>query len=318
MSNGLDSSFQKVITGSIAVLNDTVDLLSPNSATTIIQILGTWSGTLVIEGSNDGSNYVTLQIFNENSRTLATSITANGSYISSTNGYQFYRIRASAWTSGTASIYGYGSDSVSNINSQSILRDSLGNLIGSSNSVLGTTDYGLIVRNIPKVRQTYSATAFNILPAANATDVFTITGSNTRTIYVHSVKVTGTRTSHQHNTIVLLKRSTANTGGTSTTRTAVPYDSTNGAATAVVLAYTANPTLGTLIGEIYSATVSLPAQSPNNAQNNGSGVVPWSWSFSAIGQPITLRGNSQVLAVNLNGVTVAGGSLQYIVEWSEE
>lgn len=192
------------------------------------------------------------------------------------------------------------------------------NYIESGNSSPSLTAQGLVVRNIPKTRATYGATAINITPATTATDIFTITGSASKTIYIHKITVTGNRTAHAQDLVVLLKRSTANAGGTSTTRTAVPYDSANAAATATVRAYTANPTLGTLVGAIQANRVSFPVQTPTNAQGNGGAAVPWIWEYTKDAQPITLRGTSEVLAINLNGVTIAGGSLQFNIEWSEE
>lgn len=192
------------------------------------------------------------------------------------------------------------------------------NYIESGNSSPSLTAQGLVVRNIPKTRATYGATSIDITPATTATDVFTITGSASKTVYIHKITVTGNRTAHAHDLLVLLKRSTANTGGTFTTRTAVPYDSDNDAATATVRAYTANPTLGTLVGEIQARRVSFPVQTPTNAQGNGGSVNPWVWEYTKDAQPITLRGTSEVLAINLNGITIAGRSLQFSIEWSEE
>lgn len=180
------------------------------------------------------------------------------------------------------------------------------------------TASGLVVRNIPKIRETYGAASGNISVGTTATDVFTITGSASKTVYVHKITVTGNRTAHAHDLVQLIKRSTANTGGTSVTRTAVPYDSNNAAATATIRSYTANPTIGTEVGVIYSRRVSFPVQTPSNAQGNGGSVNPWVWEYSDIGQPITLRGTSEVLAINLNGITITGGILQFSIEWSEE
>jgi hypothetical protein len=180
------------------------------------------------------------------------------------------------------------------------------------------TDYGLVVRNIPRERLTYAAATPSVVPAASATDIFTITGSGTKTVYIHKITVTGTRTAHAHDLVQLIKRSTANSGGTSATLTNVPYDSTNAAATAVVRSYTANPTLGTAVGTVYARRQSFPVQTPANAQGNGGSVVPWEWTFVANAQPIILRGTNQVLAVNLNAITITGGILQFSIEWSEE
>lgn len=178
--------------------------------------------------------------------------------------------------------------------------------------------FGLVVRPLPYARQTYSATVEGLVPATLATDVFTIIGSATKTVYVHKITVNGTRTAHAHDLVILNKRSTANTGGTSTVRTIVPHDSSNEAATAVVRSYTANPTVGTLVGNIFSSRVSFPVQTPSNAQGNGGSVRPWVWDSGHDGQPIILRGVAQQLAVNLNGVTITGGLLNISIEWSEE
>jgi hypothetical protein len=180
------------------------------------------------------------------------------------------------------------------------------------------TAQGLVVRNIPKVRETYSACVENLVVAASATDIFTITGSETKTVYIHKITISGTRTAHNHDVVILNKRSSLNTGGTSTVRTAVPYDSANAAATATVRSYTANPTLGTLVGNIKSTNVSFPVKQPSNAQGNGGANVPWVWEYSDIGQPLILRDNAQQIGINLNGVTVAGSNINITVEWSEE
>lgn len=179
-------------------------------------------------------------------------------------------------------------------------------------------DFGLITRPLPYARATYSATVENLVPVATAQDIFTIIGSATKTVYVHKVAVSGTRTAHAHDIVILNKRSTANTGGTSTTRTAVPHDSLNAAATAVVRAFTANPTLGTLIGNIKTARVSFPVQTPSNAQGNGGPHVVWEWQAGQDGQPLVLRGVAQQVALNLNGVSIAGGLINISIEWSEE
>lgn len=180
------------------------------------------------------------------------------------------------------------------------------------------TANGLVVRNIPKVRETYSACVVNLVVAGSATDIFTIQGSNTKNIYIHKITVSGTRNVHNHNVVILNKRSSINTGGTSTVITAVPHDSNNAPATATVRSYTANPTLGTLVGNLKSTTVSFPVRQPSNAQGNGGGVNPWIWEYSDIGQPITIRGNTQQVGINLNGTSIPGSNINISIEWSEE
>lgn len=136
------SSFQKPIITNITAAAQVLDITSPNQATEIIQAQGTWTGTLVVEGSNDGSNYYILEVRNENTKVLSTSITSNGVYSCNTNGYQYLRARSSAWTSGTANITVYGSDAASLINSNSILRNTSGTEIGTAASPIRTDPTG--------------------------------------------------------------------------------------------------------------------------------------------------------------------------------
>ena len=131
MSND-SSSFQKPITANITAAAQTLDITSPNQATEIIQAQGTWAGTLVAEGSNDGTNFYILNVLNANSDATGASITANGVYACNTNGFQFVRLRSSAWTSGTANITVYGSDSASLLNTNSVLRNTSGTEVGTA------------------------------------------------------------------------------------------------------------------------------------------------------------------------------------------
>jgi len=97
---------------------------------------------------------------------------------------------------------------------------------------------------------TYSAAIGALVTAGAATDIFTITGSATKTIRITRIRIGGNSTTATWHIFLGIKRSTANTGGTSTVLTRVPHDSLNAAATATIRAYTANPTLGTTVGTL--------------------------------------------------------------------
>jgi hypothetical protein len=181
-----------------------------------------------------------------------------------------------------------------------------------STGVIGLSDTGIAVRPIPFEPLSYSATGSAFVPAATATDIYLISGSNTKTIRIHKVSVSGTTTSGSaiKCTIKLIKRSTANTGGTSVTSTIVSHDSNNATATAVAKHYTANPTVGTDAGTIRSITNSFQS----------SGITKGSIDFDFVndgGQPVILRGTGQNLAVNLNSTTITGGVISVSIEWSE-
>lgn len=183
---------------------------------------------------------------------------------------------------------------------------------GTLNKLSLTTSGALRVQQSPNIT-TYSAAMANVASAATATDIFTIFGSGTKTIKVHRIFISGTQTTAGEINFLLIKRSTANTAGTSAAATLVPNDSTNAAATATILSYTANPTLGTTVGSIRTAKLFAPAV--------GS-VVSAAIFTETFGQdfvqPIVLRGTAQGLCVNLNSTTIAGGSFNFAIEWTEE
>lgn len=162
-------------------------------------------------------------------------------------------------------------------------------------------------------KTTYSSSTTGLAPAASATDIFEIAGSATKTIRVTRFQVSGIATSAGAYDFVLLKRSTANTAGTSTSPTVVVHDSNDAAGSAVVKAYTANPTTGTLVGNIrvVKATVTTSGGAITN--------VPTVFEFGdGQGKEIVLRGTAQSLCLNLNTTTISGGSLDIDIEWTEE
>lgn len=169
----------------------------------------------------------------------------------------------------------------------------------------------VVVRPVPYEPITHSATAVGFVTAALATDIFTIIGSGTKTIRIKKVRVSGTTTSGSpiKVTIRLLKRSTANTGGTSSIVSAVPHDSTSAAGTSVARSYTANPTtLGTLVGAVRAQSTSVQAAGMPDMVK---------WNFHDGGQPIVLRGAAENLAVNFGGVSITGPVISVYVEWEE-
>jgi hypothetical protein len=158
----------------------------------------------------------------------------------------------------------------------------------------------------------YSAAVQGLAPAATPTDVFTITGSGTKTIIPVKVTVSCTQTTAGAIDVLLIKRSTADTLGTSTTPTAVKHDSNSAAATATLAAYTANPTLGTAVGNV--GTYKLACLAPATATPQDVLIE----RFGPPGSPLLVRGTAEQLVVNLNSVTVTGGSFNIRIEWVEQ
>lgn len=157
----------------------------------------------------------------------------------------------------------------------------------------------------------YRAATLPFTPGATPQDVFTITGSATRTVRVTGMGLCSIQTTAGINAWQVVKRSAANTGGTSAAVTRVPVDDSYPAATATVLSYTANPTAGTLIGPVWTGRMLSPAPAS---------VVPlFSRELDFIRQtPIVLSGVTDVLAWNFNGAVLPSGlSVQAWVSWDE-
>lgn len=184
--------------------------------------------------------------------------------------------------------------------------------------------YGILAESpLDGYKATFSAAKVGLVPAASATDIFTITGAAGVTVRVTHIELTATTTSATPSAIdiLLVKRSTANTGGTTTgSPTPVPHDRLNAAVNATVLAYTANPgALGTIVGTAIR-NVKYQQALVTQTSTDFPGVQPLVWDFgNRPGQGIVLRGVNDVLALNLNAASAAAGSLFDIsVEWTED
>jgi hypothetical protein len=198
----------------------------------------------------------------------------------------------------------------------------------ASQPVVIASDQVVPVTQVAK--QTYAAGITNLggvgAPIATTpTDIVTITGSATKVVKVRKVHISGIATIGAQIDVFLIKRSSANSGGTAVTVNKVPYDSLNAAATATVVYYTANPS--TLGGTVNAGTISqsmlylcpstVGAASASGPLTSGNYIdIEFKDGDK---QPLTLRGTSEVLAINLNGITVpAGTNLEIDIEWTEE
>lgn len=199
-----------------------------------------------------------------------------------------------------------------------VLYDSAGNALVTSASPTQGTELGLIVRpvgaNIDGQKATYSASILGLVASSTApTDLFTIYGSATKTIRVTRLAISGTQTTAAVRDVALIKRSSANSGGTSTPLTAVPHDANAAAATATVLAYTANPTLGTTVGSVRAHKLFVGTTAGSGAVDD---II---WDFGTRpSQCIVLRGTAQGICINVNGVVSAGSSFDINAEFTEE
>lgn len=171
-------------------------------------------------------------------------------------------------------------------------------------------------------RNTYSSVALALPPAASATDIACIAGSGTKTVIVRRLSISGTAGTLVTAPFALVRRATADTGGTAATTTAnwanniAKHDTNDPAATATLISYSANPTINdTSPTYLRADSLTLPTTAA------GTVTRPLIWEPDlAFGFPkgFILRGTSQQLCVNLNGVSVSSGLLYASITWTEE
>lgn len=163
------------------------------------------------------------------------------------------------------------------------------------------------------MKQTFSSTQ-RFVPAAAATDICTLVGSATKQIRLRRILFNMLASAIQSDPVAIVKRSTANSGGTSASNNGnVPYDSSNAAATAVFRIYTANPTTGTAVGLLAD-----PYVTTGNLTTGGPPAGITEFKFGELGQAIVLRGVAQSVSVNLNALTYLTPEASCTFEWTEE
>ncbi len=176
---------------------------------------------------------------------------------------------------------------------------------------------GLAYADTDPVRQspTYAASGAAFTPATPLTDVCNIAGSATRTVRVTRVELSSTQSTAGINNFHLVKRSTANVGGTPILLSKVPFDSGSQSASASTVRYATAPTIGTSTGNI--KTMHLLAPAPASVTSPSYGI--WDYVADGGGVPITLRGIAESIGVNFNGLALPTGlSINCTFTWTED
>lgn len=193
----------------------------------------------------------------------------------------------------------------------------------SSQSLTMNTSGFTLVASYPVdgYKASYSASVSTLVVAAAATDILTITGAAGKTIRVTYIEASSTQTTSSTEVFNIIKRSAADSAGTSFLATIASHDSQNPVASAVVRTYTANPTLGASAGQIASRRVTIGNGTTGVAAlitsvGTDQGIVLFKADRPS--QAIVLRGSSEQLAVNFNGGTATGNTTSIYIEWSEE
>ena len=318
--NGSGTLTAQQTTENTPVANSTVVASTDGTTSVVFDISGTWSAFLAIDAQNGDGTWFPVAGINPANGNQFTVFAQNLQVIVPCGGYAQVRIRCYSYTSGTVTV-SYNAGVGLNYLNQGIAGSLPSAWPFKLTESTGTYTAGVDPRGgqyttpLDGFRATYSATsAIAFASASSATDIFTITGSASKTIRILRIGFSLQVTTAGIINVLLVKRSAANSGGTSAAATAVPHDSNDAGATATVLNYTANPSgLGAAVGTVRGVRI-FPITS-------GSDVYT-TWQEFEFGnlpeKAVVLRGTSQVLALNLNAATVTGGTWICFVEWTEE
>lgn len=177
-------------------------------------------------------------------------------------------------------------------------------------------------------KRTYSQAMSNLVVASSPTTYWQLCGSASATIRLTRVTINGRQTGVAAADFQLIKTSTAATGGTIASGqpfagaavVGVPYDTGSAAGTALVTAWTANPTVGTPVvtsaGWIWSGSTVLGNLSTGAGATPGI-VIDFG---NHPGSAVVLRGAAQCVAISSAvGTGPGSGNLMDItMEWTEE
>lgn len=156
----------------------------------------------------------------------------------------------------------------------------------------------------------YSASTNTITTASNPTDITALCGNADNTVIVTGLRISGTQTTAGMVNLAILKRSTRFTGAFST-MTPVAMDSTYAVPHSTAVWFTANPTLGTLVGHVDNYKLGVMATA--TASPNDIYISPSNWRSRAV----VLRGTAECITANLLAGTVTGGAFTVGWDWIE-
>ena len=313
------------VSGSItSTQNVAINIASYGSIS--LEITGTWTGTLNFE-TLVGSTWSPADCFGTVSELVSTSTTSNGVYsFINLAGVTQARVIGNTVTSGTANIV------LTANNGQftyPVYARSVGNTIGSYGIQMGGVDASTNTFQFQKVntlgaagvylessnKASYSATTIPFTPPATPSDIIRISGSATKIIRILKIVLNTTQNTIGINDWYIIKRSTANIGGTTTAITPVPLDSNFASPTATLIRYNTNATtLGTALGNLAIVNIVSPPTTPGTS---GTAYIPYVFDFT--NNPIVLRSVNEGVSVNFNGAALPGGlSINCHIMFTEE
>ena len=168
-----------VTTGTIIANGGTVTTTFTGRSALGIVITGVWSATLQFEGSVDGVNFTSIIVFPSVGGVGITNTIANGTWFASTSGLTSFRVRASAFTSGTVTIsFVNSTGDVTVFTPGSALTGSVKLQDGVGNNITSTAVNGKQALDVSDIGGTIaeSTAAWTSATALNTAVTMTVTG----------------------------------------------------------------------------------------------------------------------------------------------
>lgn len=104
LSHGISTKNETLQNAVTATGNGTASRIQANT-TAVVQVSGTFVGTVAFEASLDGTNYVAIQCFSISDRTsTVTTVTTTGAWRCNVTGLTRFRARVSSYTSGSITV----------------------------------------------------------------------------------------------------------------------------------------------------------------------------------------------------------------------
>jgi len=189
------SSSDTTTTGSITASLQSVTFAVNAQSTVGIQVSGTFSGTILIKGSVDGSTYTPTTATNLSTGALVTTITSSFTGQVNVAGFVSFQLTSVSWTSGTANISLRASTGISNImldNPLPVGTNSIGNVgLNAGSNTIGNTGTPSATINIGQTTSAVTATQLTASSIAMTNGVvIQALSTNTASVYIGNSSVT--------------------------------------------------------------------------------------------------------------------------------
>jgi len=143
---GKTTNYDVLANGTITNTVGTVEMAGAGLSTIGIGVSGSWAGTLVAETTAGDGVWDPIPLVDNTLGSAALSTTSNGNYLLGVAGSLTVRVRATAWTSGTATIYAEGTSAPAGVFLSRSIPTGL-NSIGTVGLNAGTASIGKLGAN---------------------------------------------------------------------------------------------------------------------------------------------------------------------------